>query len=105
STMPPGPRNRLNKTEYVDILAYVLSVNGFPVGTTRLDQQDFERVLIVGKDGPMRVPDFSLVTVVGCLGKDAENRWVLTDASEPARTRNPREPTEKEVASDMSRKA
>jgi mono/diheme cytochrome c family protein len=103
-TMPPGPRGRLGDAEYVDILAFILSANRFPAGKSVLDARELERIRIVGKDGPMPVPDFSLVTVVGCLGKDEGNRWMLTQASEPVRTRNPREPTEEETAADMVRK-
>ncbi|HEY3837111.1 MAG TPA: cytochrome c [Bryobacteraceae bacterium] len=104
STMPPGPRGGVSEAEYVDILAYLLERNGFPTGKAALNPGEFERILIVGKEGPQPVPDFSLVTVAGCLGRDGENRWVLTNASEPLRTRNPREPTDKETAADMIRK-
>ena len=65
----------------------------------------FENILIVGKDGPKPVPDFSLVTVSGCLSKDAENRWMLTNASEPVRTRNPGKSTEAELAAAIRRSA
>ena len=103
-TMPPGPRGRVQDAEYVDILAFLLSSNGFPTGKADLNPREFDRIRIVGKEGPMPVPDFSLVSVVGCLGKDDQNHWVLRKASEPVRTRIPRDPTESETAADLSRK-
>jgi hypothetical protein len=105
NTMPPGPRGGLRDAEYLDTLAFLLNTNGFPAGKNVLvlDQPELERILIVAKEGPMPVPDFSLITIVGCLEKDDANRWVLTHASEPVRTRNPREPTAEEFAADKSR--
>ena len=94
----------MRDAEYVDILAYLLSRNGFPAGKSVLNPRDFDRILIVGKEGPQPVPDFSLITVVGCLGRDEATRWTLTRASEPVRTRNPRQPTEEELGAVMQRK-
>jgi S-disulfanyl-L-cysteine oxidoreductase SoxD len=102
-TMPPGGRARPSEAEYVDILAYLLKMNEFPAGSDELVPATFENILIVGKDGPKPVPDFSLVMVVGCLSKDAANRWMLTHASEPVRTRNPRKSTEAELAAAKER--
>jgi len=96
-TMPPGPRGSMTEAEYVDVVAYVLSMNAFPAGTTDLARTELERILLVGKEGPQPVPDFSLVTVVGCLARDGEKGWMVTDASEPWRTRNPRESTPSEM--------
>jgi len=104
-TMPPGSRERLSDAQYVDILAYVLHKNDFPVGTTDFVPSEFDRILIVGKEGPMPVPDFSLVEVVGCLARDAAKVWMLTDASEPVRTRNPRESTAVERDRAVARSA
>ncbi len=36
TTMPPNAAGSLAKDTYVDILAYVLSANGYPPGTTEL---------------------------------------------------------------------
>jgi mono/diheme cytochrome c family protein len=105
NTMPPGPRDRLSDAQYVDIVAYVLKRNEFPSGATGFQSTDFDGIQVVGKDGPAPVPDFSLVTVVGCLARDASNVWMLTSASEPVRTRNPRESTEAEFAQSKERSA
>src|SRR5215471_594212 len=102
-TMPPGPRGQLSSAEYLDIVAYLLGVNQFPSGTGELAINDLERILVVGKEGPKPVPDFALVTVVGCLAPPVNNRWILTNASEPVRTRNPRESPEGELAAAAAR--
>jgi mono/diheme cytochrome c family protein len=103
NTMPPGPREGVNSPEYVDIIAYVLGVNQFPAGSGELTLNDLERILIVGKDGPKPVPDFALVTVVGCLAPPANSRWSLRNASEPVRTRNPVESTAAELTAAAAR--
>jgi mono/diheme cytochrome c family protein len=36
-TMPPNKLGRLTRQQIVDILGYVLNVNGFPAGKTELD--------------------------------------------------------------------
>jgi quinoprotein glucose dehydrogenase len=38
-SMPPNRQGRLTRQQIVDILSYVLSVNGFPAGKTELDQK------------------------------------------------------------------
>jgi mono/diheme cytochrome c family protein len=98
NTMPPGPRGRVTDAEYIDVLAYILKMNQFPAGTTELAPSELKQILVVRKDGPKPVPDFALVTVVGCLARDEAKVWMLTNASEPVRTRNPRESTEAELA-------
>ncbi|HEY1271262.1 MAG TPA: hypothetical protein VGF08_04735, partial [Terriglobales bacterium] len=103
STMPPGQRQTVSDPEYVDIIAYVLGENQFPAGTGELAVNDLDRILIVGKEGPRPVPDFALVTVVGCLAPPAGGRWVLKNASEPVRTRNPLESSGAEWAATTAR--
>jgi cytochrome c5 len=104
NTMPPGRPQAVSSAEYVDIIAYVLNVNQFPTGTSELVPDSLERILILGKDGPRPVPDFALVTVVGCLGLPAESsRWALRNASEPVRTRNPHESSGAELAAAATR--
>jgi len=101
--MPPGPRGQVSSAEYADIVAYVLSVNQIPAGAGELVPDELERILVIGKEGPKPVPDFALVTVVGCLAPAANNQWTLTGASEPIRTRSPRESSEPELAAATAR--
>jgi len=102
-TMPPGPRGQVTRPEYVDIAAYLLRMNGFPAGDNMLETADLKGIPIVSKEGPQPVPDFSLVTVSGCLAPDGAKGWMMTDASEPVRTRNPGESTDAESAAALAR--
>jgi len=103
NTMPPGPREVVQSSEYLDIIAYILSTNQFPVGNSELTLKELEQIAIVAKEGPKPVPDFALVTVVGCLTAGENNRWTLNGASEPVRTRNPRESAAAELAAATAR--
>ncbi len=87
--MPPGAASRLGDEAYLDIVTYVLEVNGFPAGTEELKPEMLKGILIEGKDGPQPVPNFALVQVVGCLTRGPDSTWVVADASEPVRTRDP----------------
>jgi len=105
NTMPPGARGRVSDANYLDIVAYVLHVNEFPAGQVELTAASLDHIAVVGRDGPKAVPDFALVTISGCLAQDADQQWMVTNASEPIRTRNPRESTEPEIAAAQSRAA
>jgi mono/diheme cytochrome c family protein len=98
STMPRGAPGSLGDGEYLDIVAFILQANAFPTGADELTIDSIERTLIVGKEGPKPVPDFALITVSGCLVQGSADTWLVKNASEPARTRNPRESTETELA-------
>ena len=87
-TMPPGASGSLGETAYVDIIAYVLEVNEFPHGEAELTATRAGDVLVYGVDGPDAVPNFAMVQVVGCLSRD-DRTWMVTDGSEPIRTRDP----------------
>lgn len=87
-TMPPGAAGSLGETGYVDIIAYVLRANEFPHGEAELTAERAGDVLVYGADGPDAVPNFAMVQVVGCLARD-DRTWIVTDGSEPIRTRDP----------------
>ena len=87
-TMPPGASGSLGDAGYVDIIAYVLEVNEFPHGEAELTAERAGDVLVYGADGPDAVPNFAMVQVVGCLARD-DRTWIVTDGSEPIRTRDP----------------
>ena len=72
----------------LDILTYLLQVNGFPAGPAELkmDANELEGIQMV-KKGAREVPNFALVHVVGCLEPGPKNTWMLTKTSEPAVTR------------------
>ncbi len=87
-TMPPGAAGSLGEAGYVDIIAYLLEVNDFPHGEAELTAERAGEVLVYGADGPDAVPNFAMVQVVGCLARD-DRTWIVTDGSEPIRTRDP----------------
>lgn len=90
TTMPRGAAGTLSDQAYVDIVSYLLKVNEFPAGSNELRTEDLPDIRMVGKSGPEPVPDFSLIRVVGCLTQNqSDNTWMLTHASDPARTGDP----------------
>ena len=86
-------------------MAYILQANAFPGGAEELTIDALERTLIVAKEGPKPVPDFALIAVSGCLVQASADSWAVKDASDPVRTRNPRESTETELADAAARPA
>ena len=100
TTMPRNAAGTLSDQTYLDVVAYVLKSNEFPSGADELHLNDLSNVRLVGKGGAEPVPNFSLVQVVGCLGQRGDV-WVLTNATEPARTGNPR-PTAEEVTASKT---
>jgi cytochrome c5 len=88
-TMPGDSPSALTDEEYADIVAYLLAANGVLPGSRELARNDIPNIRVQGKDGPGPVPNFSLIRVVGCLQHPADELWLLTDATDPVRTRNP----------------
>ena len=82
---PDAPR--IPDTDYLDILTHILSVNGYRAGASDLTGDLLEKVMLVGKNGPQRVPDGSLVVTVGCLSQARDGVWILFSATEPVRAR------------------
>ena len=88
--MPPAPRGGARPLipvpEYLDILAYVFSQNQFPAGATPLTTDGLDDIMIQYKEGPRPMPNGALVWVSGCL-TGAADKWNLTGAHDPIRTR------------------
>src|SRR5262245_53890315 len=88
-TMPPLNAEQVSPEAKLDIVAYLLQVNGFPSGPTSLSQDGLETIQLVRRGaesaGP---PNFSLVEVVGCLTRGPNKRWMLTKATEPSATKD-----------------
>jgi mono/diheme cytochrome c family protein len=89
TTMPRDAPASLRDETYVDIIAYVLQVNGFPSGREDLKSDSLKNIQIVGKTGPEPVPNFALVSVIGCLAEAPGDNWTLIQATEPAKSSNP----------------
>jgi mono/diheme cytochrome c family protein len=90
--MPPNlTGNELEPQQKLDVVAYVLHANDFPVGAAELkpDANALDEIQILKKGAAPSLPNFSLVQVVGCLSKDSKNGWVLTNTSKPATTTQP----------------
>jgi hypothetical protein len=89
ATMPGDAPSSLSDNTYLDIVAYMLQLNAFPAGTIELSADAIESIRIEGRNGPEPVPDFALVRAVGCLAQGPDTAWILVDAGEPIRTKNP----------------
>jgi hypothetical protein len=86
--MPATYPETVSDETKIDILTYLLQVNGFPAGNTelKLDQKDLDDIQIVEK-GEQATPNFALVRLVGCLTQESRG-WMLTRSSEPALTKD-----------------
>jgi hypothetical protein len=82
---------------YVDIIAYLLKVNGFPAGNGELTLANLNAVQILGKKGAAPPPNYALVLSVGCLAQDARERWILEGATSPVRATMPDQATPEEI--------
>ena len=89
NTMPPSAAGTLGEGAYLEILSFILERNAFPLGDEELNTSVLSDIRIEGQDGPQAVPNNTLVQVVGCLTRTPDEAWLVTDASEPVRTRNP----------------
>jgi mono/diheme cytochrome c family protein len=101
STRMPRGRNvvpgSLKTQEYLDIVAYILSYNEYPAGTTDLKLEDLSAVMLVGTDGPAPLPPSAMMRTVGCF-EAVDDGWRLLQAATPARVRDPDETSPTEVA-------
>jgi mono/diheme cytochrome c family protein len=86
NTMPPDAPSSLPDDEYLDLVTLILQANGFPAGAAQLSAAKLEDVLIMKKPGvgPIEVPNFRMVQVVGCLAQGPGDVWMLTSSSTPA---------------------
>ena len=87
--MPFDDPATLGESTYLDSVAYILQVNGFPAGSRELTVGSLAEVRIEARDGPGQVPSFALVRVVGCLTRAADNSWVLNQSTAAVRTNDP----------------
>src|SRR5215510_14631100 len=98
--MPPGRQGKpgpIPDRDYLDILTYILNTNGYRSGASELTPDLLRSVMFVGKNGPQPVPDGSLVITVGCLSEANDGLWILSNATEPARTRTSNSTTPEEL--------
>jgi hypothetical protein len=103
ATMPRGNPGGLPDQTYADIISYILQSNEMPAGSDELKPESIATIDVVGKDGPQPVPNFAAVLSVGCLVQSPDKRWMLTNATEPIRTRDAFKKMEKELAASSQR--
>ena len=84
-TMPPLNAEQVAPQEKLDIVTYLLQVNGFPAGSASLNMDDLEGIQIVKRGADAAGPaNFTLVESIGCLTQGPDKKWKLTNATEPA---------------------
>ena len=98
TTMPRQAPGSLTDTEYVDALAHLLTLNGYPDGMTELAVAGLGDIKVPGRGGSL---EFTLVHVVGCLAQTGRV-WTLGQATDPIRTRAP-EPASDTEAAELDR--
>jgi hypothetical protein len=74
----------LPRQTYVDIVAHILSSNGFPAGNAELTDTSGEGVAIVRREGPTELANGTLAKVVGCLER-AGSTFRVTKGTRPVR--------------------
>jgi hypothetical protein len=88
-TMPPLNAEQVPPATKLDIVAYLLQVNGFPTGAIALNMDDLDGIQIVQRGAEAAGPaNFSLVAAVGCLAEGPNKKWILTQATEPIATKD-----------------
>lgn len=89
-TMPPNFGTSISDDAKIDVVSYILQTNGYPAGGRELPKSgdDLTGTLIVRKGEQATVRDFTLVQIVGCLARGANESWVLTNSAEPSPTRD-----------------
>src|SRR5262245_35452796 len=83
--MPNGAGGTLSAGVYADLVAFILSRNALPPGTSELTKETAVGVQIIAKGGPGELPDGTLARVVGCLAAREGGGWILNTASAPER--------------------
>ncbi len=103
-TMPPNFGTILDAQVKLDIVTYILQVNGFPAGSAELvvGSTDLASAQILQKGQQAGAQPFSLVQTVGCLTSGANNTWLLTQTAEPVPTRE-ESPSDSGLAAAVSR--
>ena len=96
--MPFDEPASLGDDAYLDSVAYLLQVNGFPAGSRELTAAGAADVRIEAEDGPGDVPSFALVSVVGCLERGDGGDWVLGRATRAVRITDPSESSPEALA-------
>jgi hypothetical protein len=76
-------------------------MNSFPAGSKELTHDALGTTQLIGKDGSAPIPNFALISVVGCLTKSGDE-WKLEKVSAPLRSRQEK-PTPAEIQASAAR--
>lgn len=85
--MPKANPDKVSDTAKLDILTYILQVNGFPAGSSSLAASGLAAIRMQSKEGIRPLKNGMTVQAVGCITQ-ADGKWLLTRATEPTRARN-----------------
>ena len=97
TNMPRDAPGKLPEEGYVDILTYLLQINGYPAGSTELKAAELGTIRLVGRNGPQPLPNNALIRVVGCFAQQGNDVWSLTNVASPSRIRRAEESTPEEL--------
>ena len=87
--MPPDDPGKLSEADYLGLVSYILQNNGYPAGSTPLQESALSGIQLMPKPGtPSSLRSFSVVQVVGCLSQGPDRSWVLTRANDPLLARD-----------------
>ena len=86
--MPANNVGSVSASQKLDVLAYILSENGFPSGAEELTSngEALARIQIVPEGGARPPRTGAMVRVVGCLTSGAAKNWELASSTEPVVT-------------------
>jgi cytochrome c5 len=86
--MPPNDVQSVSGMQKLDVLAFILRENGFPVGGTELtgDVEALSRIQLLPQGGAAPLRTGAMVQVMGCLAEGPANGWLLTRSTEPVAT-------------------
>jgi mono/diheme cytochrome c family protein len=94
TTMPRGAPASLSDGVYLNIVTYVLQVNGFPASpTAELKPDLLQTIRVESKEGPGYIPNGALVDAVGCLSQGSDKVWMLANATDVGRVQEAGAPT------------
>ena len=82
-TMPQFSTSTIDEATKLDIVTFILQTNGFPTGAADLKPDELDSIQILAQGEVPKAQNFARVQVVGCLVRGDENRFLLTNASEP----------------------
>jgi len=86
-SMPNGAGGSLSANTYADLVAFILSRNGLPAGSSELTRDSAAGVQIIAKGGPGELPNGTLVKIIGCVARrEGGGGFVLNRATNPERT-------------------